>query len=76
MKFDGSQEKNHILLSTFVREELHIDENSCFGVIHEGSRLAGTKLLHSIACMHKRYRINHTGNIFKNFKSVHHVLCF
>ena len=40
MKFDGSQEKNHILLSTFVREELHIDENSCFGVIHEGRRLA------------------------------------
>ena len=35
--------KNHILLSTFVREELHIEGNSYFQVIHEGGRIANVR---------------------------------
>ena len=91
MKFDGSQEKNHISPSSLVQEETlytstvwnsHIDEQ-LFSVIHEVKDLPTfiTKLLHRLCNKAMRAYINGIVSItmeifFKNFKSVHHVLCF
>ena len=90
MKFDGSQEKNHISLSSLLREIVytttvwnsHIDEQF-FLLIYKVKDLPTfiTKLLHRLCNKAMRVCINGIVSItmeffFKNFKSVHHVLCF